>query len=111
MADFTATALGATDATVLAALCSDALQNCAGKFNRIDGGVTGAEAVAYLRGDKANDGGKLRKRTTLLGDIVNSTPIVSSKGDDYGYRSLRSADGLTSDVLNYANYLTTKRTA
>jgi type IV pilus assembly protein PilY1 len=108
--DFTATALGATDANVLAALCSDALQNCAGKFNRIDGGVTGAEAVAYLRGDRAHDGGKLRKRTTLLGDIVNSTPIVSSKGDDYGYRSLRSADGLTGDVLNYANYLTSKRT-
>ncbi|WP_064748372.1 pilus assembly protein [Lysobacter antibioticus] len=109
--DFTATALGATDAAVQTALCSDALQNCAGKFNRIDGGVTGAEAVAYLRGSRAHDGGKLRKRTTLLGDIVNSTPIVSSKGDDYGYRGLRSADGLTPDVLNYANYLNTKRTS
>lgn len=111
VSDFTATALGATDAAVLSALCSDALQNCAGKFNRIDGGVTGAEAVAYLRGNKTHDGGKLRKRTTLLGDIVNSTPIVSSKGDDYGYRGLRSADGLTPDVLNYANYLNTKRSA
>ena len=109
--DFAASALGATDAAVQTALCADALQNCAGKFNRIVGGVTGAEAVAYLRGDRANDGGKLRKRTTLLGDIVNSTPIISAKGDDYGYRGLRSADGATGDVLNYANYLTTKRTS
>lgn len=109
--DFTATALGSTDAAVLAALCSDSLQNCAGKFNRIDGGVTGAEAVAYLRGSRAHDGGKLRKRTTLLGDIVNSSPILSSKGDDYGYRGLRSADGVTPDVLNYANYLDSKRTS
>ncbi|ALN65100.1 putative PilY1 protein [Lysobacter antibioticus] len=109
--DFTATALGSTDTAVLGALCSDALQNCAGKFNRIDGGVTGAEAVAYLRGSRAHDGGKLRKRTTLLGDIVNSSPILSSKGDDYGYRGLRSADGLTPDALNYANYLDSKRTS
>lgn len=109
VADFTATALGATDAAVQAALCADALQNCAGKFNRITGGVTGAEAVAYLRGDTAHDGGKLRKRTTLLGDVVNSTPIISSFGDDYGYRGLRSADGATGDVLNYSNYLATKR--
>lgn len=111
VADFTSTALGANDAAVLSALCSDALQNCAGKFNRITGGVTGAEAVAYLRGDKAHDGGKLRKRTTLLGDIVNSTPVISSLGDDYGYRGLRSADGSTGDVLNYNNYLTAKRTS
>lgn len=109
VADFTATALGTTDANVQAALCADALQNCAGKFNRIVGGVTGAEAVAYLRGDTSLEATKLRKRTTLLGDIVNSAPVVSSRGDDYGYTGLRSNDGATADVLNYATYLKTKR--
>ncbi|QWP79058.1 pilus assembly protein [Lysobacter sp. K5869] len=107
--DFQATNLGSDDASVQAALCSDALQNCAGKFSRIAGGVTGAEAVSYLRGARNNDGGKLRKRTTLLGDIVNSTPIISSFGDDYGYTGLRSNDGTTADVLNYTNFLSTKR--
>lgn len=112
VSDFTVAALGSSDAAVLASLCSDALQNCAGKFNRIPGGVTGSEAVNYLRGSRANDGnngGKLRKRTTLLGDIVNSTPLVSAKSDDYGYRGLRTSSG-TADALNYANYLRTKQT-
>ncbi|QQP98067.1 pilus assembly protein [Lysobacter enzymogenes] len=108
LADFNAAAIGGSDAQILAALCSDALQNCAGKFNRITGGVTGTEAVAYLRGDPSLETTKLRKRTTRLGDIVNSSPIVSARGDDYGYAYLRGADGVSLDPLNYANYLKTK---
>ncbi len=106
--DFQAGSIGADDATVLAALCSDELQNCAGKFGRIKDGVTASEAIAYLRGDRSLDGGKLRKRTTLLGDIVNSSPIVSSRGDDYGYRALTSTGGAM-DVYKYGEYLKTKR--
>ncbi len=107
--DFQATNLGATDAAALAALCSDSLQTCSGKFNRIDNGngIPAAAAVAYLRGSRTDDGKRLRKRTTLLGDIVNSTPVLSAKGDDYGYRGLRtSAGGL--DRFNYAAYLKSK---
>ncbi|WP_162253727.1 PilC/PilY family type IV pilus protein [Lysobacter sp. Root690] len=85
-----------------AVLCSDSLQNCAGKFGRITGGVTPAEAVAYLRGDRTHESGKLRKRTTLLGDIVNSTPLVTGATDDYGYTAL---DG---DRLKYRTYLSAK---
>jgi type IV pilus assembly protein PilY1 len=89
------------------ALCdsNDHLQNCAGKFDRIAGGVTADEAVAYLRGDRTNDGGKLRRRTTLLGDIVNSTPLVTGANDDYGYMAL---DG---DKLKYEDYLRVKRSS
>ena len=39
--------------------------------------VTGADNAAYIRGDQSKEDpapGKLRKRTTLLGDIVNSSP-------------------------------------
>lgn len=107
--DFQASALGANDAEVLAALCSDPLQNCAGKFNRINGGVTGAQAVEYLRGSRTLDGTKLRKRTTLLGDIVNSTPLLSSFSDDYGYTGLRNNDNTGFDVLHYGEYLKSKR--
>lgn len=107
--DFQATSLGGTDAAALAALCSDSLQTCSGKFNRIDNGngIPAADAVAYLRGSRTDDGKRLRKRTTLLGDIVNSTPVLSAKGDDYGYRGLRAADN-TLDRYKYANYLKSK---
>ncbi|TXI73351.1 MAG: pilus assembly protein [Dechloromonas sp.] len=39
--------------------------------------VTGADNAAYIRGDQSKEGtapGKLRTRTTLLGDIVDSSP-------------------------------------
>lgn len=67
-------------------------------------GATSESAVAYLRGDVSGEkrnGGKLRDRTTRLGDIVNSTPVISSPIDDYGYRSL--AGGLGASYLQYLN--------
>ncbi|MEH6415457.1 pilus assembly protein [Pseudomonas sp. CGJS7] len=109
---FQASTMG-TDEQILKALCNDPLQNCAGKFNRItDGttpGVSGTDAIAYLRGSRAHDGGKLRKRTTLLGDIVNSTPLVTSKGDDYGYMALKDSRGVV-DGREYGKYLKQKFT-
>ncbi|MEE9889972.1 pilus assembly protein [Stenotrophomonas maltophilia] len=66
-----------------------------------------ATAVAYLRGDTANEkrsGGKLRDRTTVLGDIITSTPALSSPLDDYGFRRLPGAMG-----TSYADYMVTKR--
>jgi type IV pilus assembly protein PilY1 len=54
-------------------------------------GANITSAVAYLKGDQTGEvknGGKLRDRTTRLGDIVNSSPVVSAPGDDYGYRRL-----------------------
>ncbi|MCL1635126.1 PilC/PilY family type IV pilus protein [Luteimonas sp. SX5] len=55
--------------------------------------LTLTEALAYLKGDQTKEVGRtdtgiLRFRTTRLGDIVNSTPVVSSPRDDFGYRSL-----------------------
>src|SRR5690606_37694760 len=61
-------------------------------------GITAGDAVNYLLGDTSKEvrypGGKLRSRTTLLGDIVNSTPVVSAPTDDYGYRSLGTVGGV-----------------
>jgi len=61
-------------------------------------GITAGDAVNYLLGDTSkevrNPGGKLRSRTTVLGDIVNSTPVVSAPTDDYGYRSLGTVGGV-----------------
>lgn len=64
-------------------------------------------AVSYLRGSAASEkrnGGTLRDRTTPLGDIITSTPVISSPLDDYGYRRLPGAMGST-----YGTYMTTKR--
>ncbi|WP_425477119.1 pilus assembly protein [Luteimonas cucumeris] len=67
--------------------------------------ITVADAVNYLKGDQSKEAdGTLRFRTTRLGDIVNSTPIVSAPTDDYGYRSLPAPYG-----SSYGTYLTTTK--
>lgn len=69
------------------------------------GNMTLGRAVAYLRGSRVDEG-KLRTRTTVLGDIVNSSPVISAHTDDYGYRSLGGPL-----ATSYAAYLATKKSA
>jgi len=85
----------------------DSMLLCDGETGLADLGVSAAQAVDYLLGDtdlERENGGLLRDRSTILGDIVNSTPVVSAPGDDYGYRTL--SDGLGS---SYGEYLDTKK--
>lgn len=88
-------------------LCTQSsLQALGGASNNL----TLTEAVSYLKGDQSlevdrNPNGRLRYRTTRLGDIVNATPVVSAPTDDYGYRSLPAPYG-----ASYGTYLTTKKT-
>lgn len=73
-------------------------------------GVTTSEAVAYLAGNGALEGTKLRKRSSKLGDIVNSSPVVSAPTDDFGYALLRKADGSYAyDPYKYQDYLEAKK--
>ena len=79
-------AFGSLDATQLGTLGSDA--------------TTQQAVIAYLRGNKALEGtddGQLRVRSSLLGDIVNSSPRAIGKpdwpytdGNDPGYASFKS---------------------
>ncbi|MFS8396518.1 pilus assembly protein, partial [Xanthomonas campestris] len=72
-------------------------------------GATAQSAVFYLRGDRGNEvknRGRFRDRTSVLGDIINSSPVISAPADDYGYRALQGALGTT-----YGAYLVTKATA
>lgn len=58
----------------------------------LDSSVTWSDIVSYIRGDQTKEmqnGGLLRTRTSLLGDIVNSSPVYAGK-DDYGYGSAPS---------------------
>lgn len=101
----------------LGALCSNPapMSLCTGASLAALGGVSSTltltEAVAYLKGDDSleverNNNGTLRYRTTRLGDIVNSSPVVSAPTDDYGYRSLPAPYG-----ASYATYMTSKVTS
>lgn len=72
-------------------------------------GATASSAASYLLGSTATEvrlGGKFRDRSTVLGDIVNSTPIISAASDDYGYRALGAPYAAT-----YTAYLATKRSS
>ncbi|MGY0611129.1 PilC/PilY family type IV pilus protein [Luteimonas sp. A501] len=70
-----------------------------------------ADAVDYLRGDETHEGvgaGHLRRRvSSKIGDIVNSTPVISAPSDDYGYRALGSHDSINYGS-SYAEYLEDK---
>lgn len=54
---------------------------------------TPEEAVAYLRGDRSQElgssGGKFRRRVSVLGDFVNSTPLYV-KAPDFGFGAMPS---------------------
>ena len=93
--------------TDLAAFCSGNpyLSRCTGA--ELAGLVADVgEAIDYFLGDQSNEvanDGTLRDRTTVLGDIINSTPVISSPTDDYGYRMLPTPYG-----NSYDTYMTTK---
>lgn len=98
-------------------LCSDTLSPCKGLYDQLRPSATAAhpsstQMIQYLRGDRTLEGDvdkvnlRLRRRTTLLGDIVNSDVVVSARDDDYGHRDLYTNGKY--DELNYAAYLKTK---
>jgi len=99
--------------STLTALCANYASGC-GPVTGADItalGVTATEAVQYLAGDRTLEATKLRKRTTVLGDIINSTPIVAAPTDDYGYALIRKADGTFEyDPYKYNAYLKAKST-
>ncbi|MET1162592.1 MAG: PilC/PilY family type IV pilus protein, partial [Pseudoxanthomonas sp.] len=100
-------------ALTLADLCSSPtpMSLCTQARITSDIGVNISQAIDYLLGDQSNEEGrggtgKLRFRSTRLGDIVNSSPVISNPLDDYGYRTLRN--GASTDIFGYQTYLTTK---
>ncbi|WP_115584587.1 pilus assembly protein [Xanthomonas dyei] len=87
--------------------CTDALITTRLKVNI-------SQAIDYLRGSQALETSSttpLRKRTTRLGDIVNSAPVIEASTDDFGYRSMYDAASNKFDPYNYAAYLKSKAAA
>ncbi|MEP6633233.1 MAG: PilC/PilY family type IV pilus protein, partial [Luteimonas sp.] len=95
--DFNAANLGASNAAQLLKLGLTPLE-VATTFP----GATSATLVSYLRGDRTNEisnGGIYRDRSSILGDIVNSSPLITSGKDDYGWATLDPS---------YSTFLVTK---
>lgn len=98
------------DTVTLARLCDTSVTQYPGIRICSESEITGlagnaASAVAYLRGDRSREkpAGTLRARTTVLGDIINSGPVLTSPIDDYGYRNLPDVGD------SYVQYLADKR--
>jgi len=98
-----------TNITTLDSLCDNprpGMSRCnAAQITALGIGV--GDAIDYLMGETSGEvrnGGTLRDRTTVLGDIVNSTPVVSAPTDDYGYRTLPAPYG-----TSYDTYMTSKQ--
>lgn len=77
--------------------------------NIYGGTTTPNQLVNYLRGDQSLEGEvkgvrPFRTRSSILGDIINSTPQIASAKDDYGWGE---APGLSETLrTSYRNYLT-----
>jgi len=71
-------------------------------------GKSPTDLVSYLRGSPISG---FRARTSILGDIVNSTTEVVSNRDDYGYTSWASGATTWKQTLgaSYGTYLAAKR--
>jgi len=96
----------------LDALCSNYDGESCGPMSSTeleDLGITATQAIRYLAGDRSLEGTKLRTRTHPIGDIVNSTPVVSAPTDDYGHALIRPSDGsFEYDPYGYNDYLDDK---
>lgn len=61
-----------------------------------------AKLIDYVRGDRTEENSSYRERTSVLGDIVNSTPILVKDLVDSQYDFLSSTPGQSS-YLRYVN--------
>lgn len=72
--------------------------------------LNGTNLVNYLRGDRSNEAGTYRPRASVLGDIVNSTPILIKDQADgqYGFLPKTSAN-LIAAQSTYRRFLAAKK--
>ncbi|WP_374012084.1 pilus assembly protein [Pseudoxanthomonas koreensis] len=88
----------------LADLCTSG-RCTAAELTALGSGMNATRAIAYLRGSRTDEG-VLRTRSTVLGDIVNSSPVMVASTDDYGYQSFGGTM-----ATSYKAFLDAKKTA
>lgn len=95
--EFRATELAANPASTTNAEMFNRLGYTEGEISANFGSVSPNQLVNYLRGEKTMEGVALntapfRTRSSIMGDIINSSPVVATKRANYGWSS---ATGLT----------------
>lgn len=78
----------------------------------LDASFTASDVIAYLRGDQSKEVGQTngfyRKRTTKIGDILDSNPTVAFK-TGYGYQNLPvTVSGQATGSGSYESFVTAK---
>lgn len=106
--DFTPTNLGSSETARLSAIGLTATDLT------LYPSLTSTQAVNYLRGDRTLEqnfdssgvlaSGILRSRTSALGDIIGSTPVIFSATENFGYASLAGSNG-----TSYTTFLNNRK--
>lgn len=71
--------------------------------------ISGIDLVNYLRGDRTKETGILRVRASMLGDIVNSTPILVKDQTDGQYGFLPNTSAFSAAQSSYRRFLVAKK--
>ncbi|MDO4231167.1 MAG: PilC/PilY family type IV pilus protein [Lautropia sp.] len=71
----------------------------------------GSPMMAWLRGDQSNEGSYFRRRSGVLGHIVNSPPVYVGADIDQGYRflPLKFPNGVDSGASSYRAHVNAKK--
>lgn len=71
----------------------------------------GQDRLAYLRGDRSKEGSIFRTRSTVLGDVVNSSPVFAGKPasgwpdrDPFGIADTSTGDGTFTNTGRYSGF-------
>lgn len=71
----------------------------------------GQDRLTYLRGDRSKEGSIFRTRSTVLGDVVNSSPIYAGKPasawpdrDPFGIPDTSTGDGTFTNTGRYSGF-------
>src|SRR5690606_13584720 len=100
---FTATALPGSENEKLSLLGINPLQ----VGSRYGGNYSANDFIEYLSGSQENEagqGGTLRARSSVLGSVINSEPVIGSPRSNFGY-AMYSHDMFS----DYGDFLTEKR--
>lgn len=107
-ADSTKKAIDFTYANLTSASAASPVLKGTSTNHQVSNAIT-ANQVDWLRGGRSNEipNGTLRKRSAILGDIVNSQPVFIKNNTDPGYTNLPSG---TPGLSSYAAYMKSKLT-
>ncbi|RZZ88975.1 pilus assembly protein [Pseudoxanthomonas winnipegensis] len=109
--DFTAANLGSSRAQVLARL---GYPNESDFNNDFGANMSADSLVSFLRGDRTLQGGiknstPYRARSSVMGDVINSNPVIATKLANYGWSASSGLGTLATSYTAYVNSKSSRR--